>query len=718
MPFPPLVSSCPAIAVQFRSRVFAYTLALCIPGMAPAALAADSTGAVELEAVTVHAAPERADGPVADWRATRSATATRTDTPIADIPRAISVVPAEVLEDLGEERIDRALDFAGGVTRGNNFGGMSLSGYNVRGFTTGAMFRNGFANNRGTNTAPDAATVERIEVLKGPDSGLFGKGEPGGLVNIVTKRAQAEAFARFKISAGRWQQYRGSADINTPLSQNGSVLARVNIAVEDNGSFRNHIFNKREVLAPTLSWKISANTRLTLDGELIRNKNRFDRGVALVNGNLNAVPIANFYGDPADQGVHNRTGLLQIGLEQALGDDWKLRLATQYYRGHLESGYSHPYAPLAAAPDIIRRSYLKRDWEWNNTHHQLDLQGRFALLGWQHQVLIGAEQEQHRGGNQQWQTGTSSAYGINIWHPVYDKPRPEYTTYTNSSSREKSRAINLQDQIHLTDRWIAALGARYERITVRGRNNQTGAVTSDYTRDAVVPRIGLLYKLTPQVNLFTNASRSFKPNGVMESTGEAYAPEKGVGYEMGAKLDWLEGCLGATIAAFHITKQNVLTAHPDPEITDRITVGEQRSQGLDLQAAGKVTSALRLIAAYSYIDAKVTKDNNTPNTSGNRLAGVPQHNASLLAIYRMDPLELGGAINHVGARRASNNSPFELPSYRTVDLFTRWQASDKINVTLNLNNLFNKRYYARGWQTNFGLPGDPRNLKLTMTMAW
>jgi len=174
------------------------------------------------------------------------------------------VIPAEVLEDLGEERIDRALDFAAGVARNNSFGGISLSGVNVRGFNTGAIYRNGFAINRGDNSAPDAATIERIEVLKGPDSGLFGKGEPGGLVNIVTKRPQADAFARLKLSAGRWNRYRSSADINQPLTQDARVLARLNVALEDNGSFRDHVFNQRQVFASALRWQISASTRLTM----------------------------------------------------------------------------------------------------------------------------------------------------------------------------------------------------------------------------------------------------------------------------------------------------------------------------------------------------------------------------------------------------------------------------------------------------------------------
>jgi len=704
-----------AVLPPSSTRVCALTLSLISLGMAsihPAARAADP---VELEAIAVHAETERADGPVEGYRATRSATATRTDTPIKEIPRAISVIPTEVLEDLGEERIDRALDFAGGVMRSGDFGGINRS-YNIRGFGSGGMLRNGFANNRGYNTPADAATVERIEVLKGPDSGLFGKGEPGGLINIVTKRPQAEAFTRFRFSAGRWDRYRGSADINTPLSKDGSMLARFNVAYEDNDSFRDYHFNQRLVLAPSFSWQISPDTKLTLDGEFLRNKSMFDFGILAYKGNLDVIPITNFYGDPTDKGVHNKTGTLQAGLEHALNADWKLRLAVQYYRGHMSSRYSYHTAPRDSAPELVMRSYVKREWVWHNRHYQLDLQGKFALLGWQHQVLIGAEYENHRTSNQEDYAAATPAYGINIWRPIYDKPIPAYTRYTNSVSREESWAVNLQDQIHMTDRLITTVGGRYERITPFGKNNLTQVVTSDYTRDAFVPRVGLLYKLTPEVNVFTNASRSFKPNGVKPSTGEAYAPEKGVGYEIGAKFDLLDGRLGATLAAFHITKQNVLTTNPDDPDGDRITVGEQRSQGVDLQVSGKVTRSLRLIAGYAYINAKVTKDNNRPtNTTGNRLAGVPWHSGSLFAVYSFDHMELGGSFTYMGARRGSNSSTFESPSYRMVDLFTRWQATDQVHVTLNLNNVFNKRYYPRGG-TSSSMPGDPRNLKMTVSV--
>jgi len=165
---------------------------------------ADADAVYELDRMNVEASDEVGAG----WRPTRQVTATRISTPLEDVPRSVSVITAEVMSDLGEERIDRALDFAGGVTRGNDFGGMNISGYNVRGFTTGAMYRNGFSSGKGTNSQPDASTIERVEVLKGPSSGLFGRADPGGIVNLVTKRPQRERFTRISASAGSWERQR------------------------------------------------------------------------------------------------------------------------------------------------------------------------------------------------------------------------------------------------------------------------------------------------------------------------------------------------------------------------------------------------------------------------------------------------------------------------------------------------------------------------------
>ena len=216
---------------------------------------ADEPQTLELDAISVTSDYESPTGPVNGYRATRSSSATKTDTAIRDIPQAISVVPASVLKDLGSTSVERALDFAGGVSKQNNFGGLTLYEYSVRGFTTSEFYQDGFSANRGYPSTPDAANIERIEVLKGPAASLYGRGDPGGTVNIVTKKPQPEAFTTLQTSAGSWDRYRTALDVNTPLDDQGDVLSRINLAVEDNNSFRDHVDSKRVFVAPSFSWQ-------------------------------------------------------------------------------------------------------------------------------------------------------------------------------------------------------------------------------------------------------------------------------------------------------------------------------------------------------------------------------------------------------------------------------------------------------------------------------
>lgn len=176
--------------------------------LAGAPLAGAQEAAV-LDSVVITADQERADGPVQGYRAKRTRSATRTDTPIEEIPQSISVVPASVLDDLDSPRVERALDFAGGVARQNDFGGLTMYEYSVRGLTTSEFYKDGFSVNRGYMNPPDAASIERVEVLKGPSASLYGRGDPGGTINIVSKRPQLDSFARLDLSAGRWAGAHG-----------------------------------------------------------------------------------------------------------------------------------------------------------------------------------------------------------------------------------------------------------------------------------------------------------------------------------------------------------------------------------------------------------------------------------------------------------------------------------------------------------------------------
>ncbi|NMY16827.1 TonB-dependent siderophore receptor [Pseudomonas sp. WS 5019] len=679
--------------------------------LTPCALAAESPA--QLADSIISAPSEQADGPVQGYRAKRSSSATRTDTPISEIPQAISVVPAQVLDDLGSSRIDRALDFAGGVSRQNNFGGLTFLNYSVRGFTTGELYRNGFAINRGSYSSPDAAAIERLEVLKGPAAALYGRGDPGGLVNIVTKRPQLEPFTQFKASAGRWDRYRSSLDVNTPLNEDGTLLSRVNLAVEDNGSFRDHVGNQRQIVNPTFSWQLSPDTLLMIDSEFSRTDSVFDRGIPAVDGKMGAVKRSTFLGEPNDGKIRNDNQLLQVSLEHYLNDAWKLRLASHYSQGTLDGNSSEPSRLIG---DQVTRFYRERSFEWNDSITQAELHGQFELAGWQHQTLLGLEYENYRNSQKYPQSVTGLGYGQDIYNPIYGQPKPPIVNPNDFHEHTESYALNLQDQIAFNERWSGLLGVRLERFEQTALN-RSSRVSNEQSKDVATPRASVLYQLTPEVGVFANASMSFKPNAI-GAQGQVFKPEKGLGYETGLKLDLLDSRLGATVALFHIDKENVLTADPNNP-GDSIAAGKARSQGLDLQITGQLSEAVRVIGAYAYIDAEVTKDNSIPE--GSDLLGIARNSASLMSVYQfqsgaLQGSELGAAITYVGDRSGQTGSDFELPAYTTVDLLARWQASRDLSLGLNLNNLFDRKYYERSFNNVWVMPGDPRNLSVSLTL--
>jgi iron complex outermembrane receptor protein len=690
------------------------TLALLASLLAPSALATPSPA--QLEDAIVSADAELADGPVQGYRATRSASATKTDTPISEIPQAISVIPASVLEDLGSSDVERALDFAGGVSRQNDFGGLTLFEYSVRGFATSEFYKDGFSANRGYPSTPDAANIERIEVLKGPAASLYGRGDPGGTVNIVTKKPQAERFARLQASAGSWDRYRTALDLNSPLDERGDLLSRLNLAVEDNHSFRDHASSQRVFAAPSLSWQLDADTRLLLEAELVRHRSVFDRGIVAPGGELGSVSRSTFLGEPNDGHISNDNNLLQASLEHALNDSWQLRLASHFKEGTLD-GYASENQALAADGRTLTRRFRERDTTWHDSITQAELHGDLHIAGLQHRLLLGAEYENYRKNERVTEIRPRSE--IDIYDPVYGRPRPNGArSGSDNHEQVESHALNLQDQIALGERLHGLVGLRVEHFEQR-LDNRVTSQRSDQQHDALTQRLGLLYQFTPSVGLFANASTSFKPNNGLDRNGGSFDPEEGIGYETGIKLDLLDDRLSATLAAFHLTKENVLTADPlDPAF--QAVAGEARSRGFDLQLSGRLSEAVRLIGAFAWIDAEVTEgDANLP--AGSRLLGVAKRSGSLLAVYEFQDgwlrgSDVGAAYTYVGDRSGESGSDFQLPAYQTLDLLAHYRVNEHLKLGAQLNNLFDEKYYERAYSSLWVMPGEPRNLSFNLSL--
>ena len=697
-----------------RTKASVASLAL---GLLGNPVLAEEPQTLELDAISVTSDYESATGPVDGYRATRSSSATKTDTAIRDIPQSISVIPVSVLNDLGSISVERALDFAGGVSKQNNFGGLTLYEYSVRGFTTSEFYKDGFSANRGYPSTPDVVSIERIEVLKGPAASLYGRGDPGGTVNIVTKKPRPEAFATLHTSAGSWDRYRTALDVNTPLDEDGNVLSRVNLAVEDGQSFRDHVDRERVFVAPSFSWQLNPDTTLLVESEFVRHRSTFDRGIVAPNNVWSGVSRSTFLGEPNDGDIDNHNNLLQAALEHHLNDAWKLRLASHYKQGKLW-GFASEARALNADGHTVNRRYRERDNDWHDSITQLELRGLFDTGPWQHELLIGSEYENYRK-NERVTTIAGSPYAIDIFQPVYGQPKPGGArSGTDFFEHVESRALNLQDQILFTDTLRGMLGARLERFE-QSIDDHTRNSTSRQHHDALTQRAGLLYQLTPEIGLFANASTSFKPNNGLDAAGRSFDPEEGVGYEIGIKSELFDDRLSSTLAAFHIEKKNVLALDPGTD-TSR-AMGKARSQGFDLQVAGQVTDAVRVIGAFAYIDAEVTEGDKVIPT-GSRILGVAKHSGSLLGVYafqdgRLRGSDLGAAFTYVGDRSGEAGSDFELPAYHTVDLLAHYKASDNVTVGLNLNNVFDEKYFERSYSNYWVNPGEPRNFTVSLTLT-
>lgn len=321
---------------QARSCTVALATFLAVgldPVIASAQLAADATQEVRLDELTVQgtAGPRLvADG----YLAKRSVSATRTDTPLREVPQTVVIVPNQVFEDAAATRIDTALDLAG-VGRANNFAGLGLSEFTVRGFATGEYYRNGFPINRGYPNSPDIASIERVEVLKGPSAFLYGRGDPGGTFNIVSKQPLAERSFAVGTQYGSFNTKRSTFDATGAVSEDGTVLARITGAVEDNGSFRDFVSSDRYYVAPAIAWRPTADTTITLEGELISAGQIFDRGIVPFRGNVLAVPRSRYIGEPGLAPFRNDNALGQLRIEHRFDPDWVLTAGTQVLGGNI-----------------------------------------------------------------------------------------------------------------------------------------------------------------------------------------------------------------------------------------------------------------------------------------------------------------------------------------------------------------------------------------------
>jgi iron complex outermembrane recepter protein len=648
------------------------------------------------------------------------ASGAKTELRLRELPQSVRVLTRQAIADLGATKLDDVLDYVGGVSRQNNFGGL-WDNIAVRGLAgnenTGmATLLNGFSSNRGFNAPRDLAGVERIEFLKGPAAALYGSSEPGGTLNIVSKRPLWQAGHALEVYAGSHDLKRVALDSTGPVSD--ALAYRLNVAVEDRDSFRDYVHARREVVAPAFSWKLGADTTLDYSGELLRHRTPLDRGVvASTTGELGIIPRERFLGEPADGDVtvDNRTH--QLILSHDWGDHWRGRLGLAHRETGIH-GFSTEPTALRADNTLTRQRRL-RDYDSDDLALQAELQGRVRVGAVVHELLLGAESFRFDMDTVMLRInpGTASPYAINIFQPVYGQAQPTPAANTDTLERQRGTAFYAQDAITLAPQWRLLAGVRVDRHRQSLLNRRTGVATRQKP-SATSPRIGISWLPTSQWTVYASAGKSFRPNVGTDFGGQSFAPESGRALELGAKWESAGQRMGLTAALFDIRKRNVLTADPaaqtDPARTGfSVAAGEVGSRGLELDFAGQVSTAWRVNASLVYNDVAVRRD--TTLAVGTRLLNVPKVNGSLLAVYEGSFANgqrygLGGGVTHVGARLGQTGTRFELPAYTTAKLVAHWRISPALRATLDVDNLFDATHYTSSYSRVWVTPGASRTV--------
>jgi iron complex outermembrane receptor protein len=671
---------------------------------------------VQLPPITVEAPRP----PEAGYTVDTATTATKTETPIIETPVSIQVVPQQVIEDQQAMRLEDVTKNVSGVQTDWGYGHL-YEQFVIRGFTTSDIFRDGVRLGR---TTLELGDVERIEVLKGPAAVLYGRIEPGGLINLVTKRPSAEAGYSLQQQFGSYNQYRTMVDLTGPLTQDRSLLYRFHLTYQNSDSFRDFVHDERVFLAPYLTWRPNEDLEFNFSLKHLTANFPYDNGIP--GSRLGPAPIRLWTGEPQDNTTVDNLDV-DFNWSYRLADTWTIRNGMHWYR--YTNDYEQIY-PLAFDPDtsIIERAPWFVDQQFDSKTVYLDLTGQVSGLGMEHSILVGGDYYFEDVDDRGFTNGFSTYDTFDIFHPVYGTVDFAALRWLQKNAADffligtsEWFGLYFQDQITLWENIHLLGGGRYDWVHhVSGfsptsfRDIQKETVNND----TFSPRVGLVYQPWPWLAFygnyveglgFDNSGRSF--------SGKPFPPEESTQYEGGVKTDLPGGRFTSTVAFYHLTKTNVLTADPEhPQFS--IALGEVRSRGIEVDLAGQVTDALSVIASYALTDARITKSND--GDEGRRFPNVAEHTGSVWLRYEflrspLRGLRLGAGVSLASNKEGDNGNSFELPGYVRADAFAAysWRVGDyRVTAQFNINNLFDKKYF-KNTDTLDGvpraniLPGEP-----------
>ncbi|MCJ2024164.1 TonB-dependent receptor [Methylobacterium sp. J-067] len=654
--------------------------------------------------------PESATGPVSGYRATRSATSTKTDTALRDSPQTINVVPRQVIGDQQDLRLTDAVTNVSNVVPGSTVQGRSQN-YIIRGFSTQVFAVDGVLINPAIAFYPverDLANAERVEVIKGPASVLFGRGDPGGVVNIVTRRPTLEPSGELSVLGGGFGLRRVQGSVSSALLESDTLAGRISFAAQEDPTFRNigDNTNSRYFIAPAISWTPTPDTRVYLNSEFTKQYSQYDEGLIAFRGRVPLDDVGRYYGTPWSR-YYGEVNSTTLRIEHDVNENLTLR---QIVNG--QWGVFHVFASRATGVNAAGTTVARRESTVDSTFAAVDTQSeavlKFDTFGFSHTALLGFE----------YTNGFRHPYSLqgvlpstSFLNPILANASPVGLSL-QSDLKQKLELFGfyLQDQIALTPQLQLVIGARFDLGSqfYFSRTTASRTIPPDQDLFGASPRIGLIYRPFEPLTFYASYATSFAPQTANVLNVANPAPETGEQVEIGTRIDILP-TLTLSGSAFRITRDNV--AATDPANTGfSVITGQQQSQGFEADLAGEILPGWNVIGGVGFLDAKITRD--TTFAVGNRLVGVPTFSGSVWTTYEfregwLRGLGLGAGVTYVGQRTGDLNNSYSVGAYARVDAALWYDFDERWRLSVNLRNLTDARYIEQPFNQFNNAPGAP-----------
>lgn len=641
-----------------------------------------------------------------------SVSAMKTDTLLRDTPQSVTVITRELMNDQAMQSIADAIRYVPGIVTAQGEGNRDTAVFRGNS-STSDFYMDGIRDD--VQYYRDFYNIERVEALKGSNAMIFGRGGSGGVINRVSKQAGWESTREAVASVGSYSHKRAAVDVGGAV--NDSVAVRVNAVAEQSDSYRSGVELERKGINPTMAIRVGKKTVVNLSYEHFRDDRIADRGVPSFQGRPYDTDVSTFFGNAELSPTGVRLNAFTAFIEHDFGNGLLLRNRTRI--ANYDKFYQNVFANGAvnATTGRVAIAAYRDATERTNRFNQTDLTYALTTGSVKHKLAAGVEFGRQETDNSRRNGVFAAAGNVSVTDPIYTGGVTFPTATTSNHSVANVASVYLQDQIEFSPQWQVIAGLRYDRFSVDFRNRLAASNgTLEVTDTPVSPRAGLIYKPIEAMSVYASYSRAYVPRAgeqltSLSVTNQAFDPEKFDNVEVGLKWDVTPG-LSASAAMYQLDRSNVVV--PGEVAGTSVLVDGQTTKGIELGLSGQLTQAWSVMGGYAYQDAEFTANQSATVRAGNKVAMVPKHTFSLWNRYNVSQ-QLGAAVGlvHRDSLYTSAGNAVVLPSFTRVDAALYYRLNAQYRLQLNVENLFDKKYYASAHTDNNITPGAPRSAKLT-----